>query len=148
MLIYAFGKWRTAYIYRVFDDGFPPKSSAKSRYLLWLITQQCQSWKHSCGLLSPMMQLHFWTSSFQNIQYCMKPWVRREGFRWKADFISLSIPFKMKATCSSSVWAPRFGRWPLKVSFQTQPISEILKLVRMTKTAPWYKCQGMLPAKL
>lgn len=50
--------------------------------------------------------------------------------------ISSSIPFKRKATCSSSVWAPRFGRWPLKVPFQTQPICEILILVGTRKTAP------------
>lgn len=48
---------------------------------------------------------NFWTSSFQNTWYCVKPWVRKEGFRWRDDFISSSIPFKMKATCSSSVWA-------------------------------------------
>lgn len=66
------------------------------------------------------MQLHFWTSPSRNTWYCMKPWVRREGFRWRADFISLSIPFKMKATCSSSVWAQMFGRRPLWVPFQTQ----------------------------
>lgn len=50
------------------------------------------------------MELHFWTSPFQNTWYCRKPWVRKEDFRWRTDFISSSIPFKMEATCSSSVW--------------------------------------------
>lgn len=94
---FCFWKVKNCLYIQRFWWSFSSKIKCKIQIFILTHTQQCQSWKHGYSLLSPMMQLHLWISSFQNIQYCMKPWTRREGFRWKADFISSSIPFKMKA---------------------------------------------------